>query len=350
VPPNDVASEIKHALSDTREVLSKLGMLDDRRSYEKQPRGFIVRCPAHAERTPSCSVQTVNGVILWNCHACSAGGDVLDLVASSLGLSVKSDFKTILTEAAEMAGLWEIVDELRSGKPKPERPRVQPRHFDPEPEKEYPPAEELDGFLSICVPAHEDAEVSDWLAARHLDASLVSSIGWMSLPVDATIPWWASYKRESWTRLGHRLIVPMRDIDGRVRSVRAGRICDGESPKRLPPGGYKASGLVMADDLGVATLNGTLRTERFVVVEGETDFATWATRRMRERTAVIGIINGSWCEALASRFPTGSTILIRTDHDHAGDRYASEIVNSLIHRCFLRRTRGVAYEQVEGRK
>lgn len=340
MPPSDAAREIKYALSDVRDVLSKLGMMDDRRGYEKQTRGFLVRCPVHNEKSPSCSVQNVTGVILWKCHACDQAGDVLDLVAASRGLSVKSDFKAVLTEAAELAGLWGLVEELRGGQPKAERPRYVAPVAVFEPEPTYPPNAELNAFLEACGPAHEDPEVSAWIESRHLDAERVSGLGWLALRRDASVPWWASYRQRPWPSIGHRLIVPMRDHIGVLRSVRAGRICDGESPKRLPPGGHKAGGLVMVDDLGAAMLAGTVRTERFVIVEGETDFATWATRQIRTRTSVIGIVGGSWNAEFAARFPPGSTVLIRTDHDTAGERYAAEIAKTLRSKCFIRRSKG----------
>lgn len=47
------------------------------------PRGGLVRCPAHDDEHPSCSVSAAEP--LWTCHACGAGGTVFDLASAVLG-------------------------------------------------------------------------------------------------------------------------------------------------------------------------------------------------------------------------------------------------------------------------
>ena len=46
-------------------------------------RGGLVRCPAHDDEHPSCSVSAAEP--LWTCHACGAGGTVFDLASAVLG-------------------------------------------------------------------------------------------------------------------------------------------------------------------------------------------------------------------------------------------------------------------------
>jgi hypothetical protein len=48
------------------------------------PRGGLVRCPAHDDAHPSCSVAAEPGT-LWRCHACGAGGTLFDLASALLG-------------------------------------------------------------------------------------------------------------------------------------------------------------------------------------------------------------------------------------------------------------------------
>ena len=48
------------------------------------PRGGLVRCPAHDDEHPSCSVAAEPGT-LWRCHACGAGGTLFDLASALLG-------------------------------------------------------------------------------------------------------------------------------------------------------------------------------------------------------------------------------------------------------------------------
>ena len=46
-------------------------------------RGGLVRCPAHDDEHPSCSVSATDPV--WKCHACPAGGTIYDLASAVLG-------------------------------------------------------------------------------------------------------------------------------------------------------------------------------------------------------------------------------------------------------------------------
>lgn len=46
-------------------------------------RGGLVRCPAHDDQHPSCSVSPTEPV--WKCHACGAGGTIYDLASAVLG-------------------------------------------------------------------------------------------------------------------------------------------------------------------------------------------------------------------------------------------------------------------------
>lgn len=342
----DHAREIKFALADPGELLTSLGFLAVRGAYQRQARGFIVRCPVHEETTPSCSVQCVNGLVMWKCHGCGESGDALSLIAAVRGMSIRSDFRSVLIEAAAIAGLHEVVRELETRTENADRPVFQPPMRDPIAEVDYPPQAQVDDLWSRAMPVTEDAEVTTWLASRGVDANRVelSDLA-RALPADATLPRWASWRgpmprSRSWIELGHRVLFPMRDPTGAIRSVRAGRMGEGESPKRLPPSGCRASGLVMADEMATAMLVGSRIPKRVVITEGEPDFLAMATSRQVEVTGVIGIVSGSWTPEFALRFPEGCGIevIIWTDRDAAGDRYAAEIAPWLVQRgCFVRR-------------
>ena len=131
--------------------------------------------------------------------------------------------------------------------------------------------------------------------------------------------------------------------------MRAWRFQEG-SPKRLPPAGYRAGGLILANDLGKHLLRTASppspRPEsaplRVVITEGEPDFLTWATRFPDPKAAVpvvLGVVSGSWTEAMASRIPNGARVTVRTHHNEAGDRYAAAIYRTLVGRCTLLRSR-----------
>jgi len=334
------AREIRFALTDAMALCERLG-LTARGTFTRQPRGAIVRCPWHEDRSPSCSVRLGrDGTIAVRCHACGATGDALSLVAQVHGLSLRANFRDVLLAGAELAGLHGIVAELESGRVDSARsPAVAPRH-EPEPERDYPDSVELSALLSTCVPTAESPEVAAWIRSRGLDPVAVDSAGLaVALPSDGRLlPRFATYKGRSWVETGHTLIVPMRDAYGAIRSVRAGRVGDGESPKRLPPGGHKATALVMADPLGVAMLTGEARPNRVTIVEGEPDFLTWATRPKRRPFAVLGIVSGSWCPAIDARIPKGTTVVIRTDNDRAGDAYAAQMKATLRRGRFVSRS------------
>ena len=122
----------------------------------------------------------------------------------------------------------------------------------------------------------------------------------------------------------------------RVRAVIPG---EADAPKALPASGYTSKGVVMADPLASMMLALGAWPEhaerRVVITEGEPDFLTWASRGVGQRTlAVLGLGgSGQWTEAIAARIPDGSTVILRTDPDDAGDRYAEEIAASLLNRC-----------------
>jgi hypothetical protein len=91
--------------------------------------------------------------------------------------------------------------------------------------------------------------------------------------------------------------------------------------------------------MGVALLQG-LQVDagvgwdgRVVFTEGGKDFLTWATREGRvscgRAYAVFGVWQGAWTAELAARIPDGERVIIRTDQNEAGDRYAAAIADTL---------------------
>lgn len=337
---DDVVREIKRELSNPVDVCTRLGLLAGKGSFTRQAGGLLIRCPVHPDRTPSCSVQTRSGVLLWRCHACDASGDVLTLVAAIHGLTMTGDdFRQVLIVAAELGGLHGLVAELESGERR-ERPQAVARPAPPpEPEREYPPAAEVDALWSSTTPL--DVEAAAWAAQRGLVASRMDDLA-RSLPAEGELPRWASYRGQSWRETGHRVIVPVFDAAGARRSVRAIRVVDGDSPKRLPPGGHKAAGLVMACDIARAMLRGTYAPARVLVVEGEPDFLTAATMQTTHMYARIGITSGSWTTDLAARIPQTAKVFLGTHDDPAGEKYAKAIAATLPAHTLLRWRLGAA--------
>lgn len=327
----DAVREVKYALGDARRLCDKLGLSGGKAST-RQAGGYIIRCPVHDERTPSCSVQTRQGIVLWRCHGCGATGDALSLVAAVHGLTMRGDdFKQVLIIGAELGGLHSLVHELETGEEPRERPKPIPRP-EPEPDRDYPPAAEVAALWASTTAL--DPEATEWARARELDAlRLGTEVGGhalaRSLPAKGQLPWWASYQQRSWRDTGHRVIVPVFDHHGAMRSMRAIRVTEGESPKRLPPGGHRASGVVLVCDIALGWLRGTFEPARILIVEGEPDLLTWATRSSRHAYARVGIVSGSWTSDFATRVPAEARVFLATHDDPAGQKYADDIAATL---------------------
>ncbi len=342
--------EIKRALSDPTKVLEALGILGEGRARQRQAGGWIILCPVHNEKSPSCSVQNRGGELLWHCHGCDTGGDVLSLVAAVRGLNTKRNFRDVLLEAARIGGLWHAVDDI-TGRvtAREERRAAAPAPVVHAPvERPWPPLDEVLALWDACGPVSDDDETAAYLRGRGVDPEGVDGreIGRV-LGAGVRMPRWASYRGAAaearpWAELGYRLLVPVFDHGGAMRSVRAWRVRDGEGPKRLPPSGFKAKELVMADTFGLAMLRGERQPEVVAIVEGEPDFYARCQVTRDPRVAIVGIVSGSWTARFAERVPVGCRVSIRTDNDAAGDRYAAEIVSTLRHRAFPFRLKGAA--------
>jgi hypothetical protein len=333
----DLAREVRRALASPRRVADALGLKvhDDCGSY------VLVLCPVHAEKTGSCSIHKRDGGVGVKCWGCKWTGDLLTLVAAVYGLEGR--FRETLASACELAGMAAEADELRGGKPAPKR-RAVPLP-PPEPARDYPPASEVALLWSACVPVTEDAEVSGLLRGREIDPAAVARTGSAAalhpLTHGSSVPSWAKFKgrqpsARAWTATGHRLILPVFDYAGEMRSVRAWLVNGAEGmPKRVPPVGHKASGLVLANASAQRWLRGNARPRRIVVVEGEPDFL--ARSILSPSEAVLGVMSGSWHSGFAERVPYGSDVIVRTHIDDAGERYAGEVIETVRGRAVVSR-------------
>jgi hypothetical protein len=340
VSRDDLVHDVRAALSAPKAVAEKLGL----KVGEARETYVIVACPVHDEKTPSCSLHRRGGTLAVRCWGCGWTGDVLHLIAAVEQLDVRREFKAVLARACELAGMPEQADALREGKPPP-APRVRPQAPEAEPERDYPLPLEVTRFWAACLPVTEDPEVAALLAGRGIDpAAVAGADAARALHPEthhADVPPWARFRgrapaARAWNVSGHRLILPVYDSDGGMRSVRAWLVrAEDGVPKRVPPRGYRASQLVAANSPAVAMLRGQERPGRVVVVEGEPD--TLARSTLSPSDAVIGVMSGSWHDGFAARVPYGAEVIIRTHLDPAGDRYADEIARSVASRARVRR-------------
>ena len=335
----DCVGEIRGLLVDARDVCRRLG-LDE--GAKPQTGGLLIRCPWHNERTPSCSARcAADGTLAVHCFGCDVGGDVFDLVAVAHGLDTRRDFPEVLRLAAELAGVASGGIGIVRGAPSP-------RPSSPS-EPSYPPAAEVSGLWAACRPVGDVSEVAGWLNSRALDAAAVEDFDLArALPSGARLPCWAGCRGQTWGKAGYRLLLPMFNRLGVLRSLRARRVVAGEGPKNLAPAGCSTGGLVMADALGRKLLETGRRPEswpaavplRIVVAEGEPDFLTWGTRFSdadATAPAVLGVVSGGWTSGIASRLPDGARVIVRTHLDEPGERYARAVHDSLRGRCTLLR-------------
>jgi hypothetical protein len=335
---------IRAALADPFDVCHRLGL---EQGAKRQGAGLSVLCPAHGERTASCSVtRGPDRTLRVRCFGCDLAGDVFDLVAAVERLDRRRDFGAVLRRAAELAGVdierAAIEHALRAPPPPP-------------PPKPPPPAGDVTAFWRSCRPCSSDPGVVAWLRSRGFDVSIVERLDLVrALPAGAPCPAWARYRgaRDAavpWSKDGYRAIVPMFNAAGELRSVRA-RCIDtsrgNDAPKALPPSGYGTKGLVMACPLGSMMLAcggwPWWAKRQVVICEGEPDFITWATHEPIPRTFAVLAIGGAgqWNDDIADRIPDNSTVLLRTDRDDAGDAYALEIAASLCGRCNVKESDG----------
>lgn len=322
---SDHAREIRLALKDPHRLCSALGLLQHK--HTRAGRNYVVCCPVHGDRTPSCSVRIAqDGTVAVKCFGCDLAGDALHLVAAVHSLDLSANFKEVLLAAAEIAGLHTVIDEINGKAPyqKRELPPVQ----ELPPERSYPPAGEVRELWTGACSVENESSVKRQLETRALPPHDVARLELArAITANQPLPRWATYQGNTWRFAGYRLIVPMFDPDGEMRSVRAWRVEDSDGPKRLPPAGCKANGLVMANGWALTLLRKKCGPRRVLVVEGEPD-ALSATIRW-PGTPVFGLVSGSWGPEFAERIPLGSEVVVMTHHDPAGDKYA-EIVKATV--------------------
>jgi hypothetical protein len=325
------AADLRRLLVDAGEVCRRLGIAEGARP---QSDGVLVRCPWHRDRTPSCSIRLGSDrTLAVKCHGCDRTGDVFHLVAAVNGLDVRRDFPAVVRLAAELAG-QPVDGPARSLAAPPPESRM--------PDRTYPPPDDIATLWAAAGSVVRDAEAAEYLRHRGLGPAEVEELELARvIPRVAATPRWAAFGGRPWPRTGHRLLVPAFDADGRMRSLRAWRIIDGDTPKRLPPAGYRLAGLVLADATALTMLRRERPAHEIVVVEGEPNLLTWATWLHRQdparEVAVFGLFSGGWTAEVAERIPDGAVVNIRTDHDEAGEKYAAVINQTLGHRCEVRR-------------
>jgi hypothetical protein len=321
------ARDLKAALSDPRALLTALGL------KHRGTSTVTFCCPVHNEKNASASIRRgPDGTLQAACHACGWTGDALGLIAVVRGLSTKgTSWPELLACAADIAGIPQLASAIRQGKPAPEYTVAAPA---PEPERGYPLPEEVSALWRLGTPPGDDVEVSAYLVRRRIDPDRCPG---RAIPKDAQVPRWARYRGDAdasqpWTITGHRLILPTFDHIGLWRSLRA--ICvdpTSKAPKRLPPSGHIAAGLVIANPTAVKMLRSVTQADAIYICEGEPDFLSLCISHPAH--AILGVLSGAWTPDFGRRISRGASVQVRTHGDASGDRYFEQVTTTLPSSC-----------------
>jgi DNA primase len=335
----DVAS-IRKSLSDPVSVCIRLG-LD---IVKRQPRGVMLRCPVHDDRTPSCSVRVgSDGTLAVHCFGCGFSGDVLHLVAAVECLNIERDFAAVTRRAAELANIS-----------MPERREHRWEHH------EEPVCSVL-AFDAIAFMLARSGRLDDQQNARDVTAYLdgrrllaeARADGWFALPSQswAQREWQktlydvadsrddvAAEHRPKWTRpdldacglfqrdvfgwSSHRLCIPWRDREGRVQTLQR-RCFDERANKYVFPRRREPHW-----PYGVERLRAGVP---LVVVEGAVDvLARRALHRRhgleRDAIGVPGV--SSWKDSWAG-LGRDRVVYVALDADDAGEKAVMQIAGDL---------------------
>jgi hypothetical protein len=306
-------------------------------------------CPAcdatrASRKDPRAPIRLTPGLGLWFCNACQLGGSVVDLISFAIAgraMRGQGSAEPVRAWAASRGLLPQEPHEHRQVR---QRPSARRSAVVPVVQGNFPPASEVAEVWRACRPVGEDADVVAALEARRIPVSVVEDRDLArALPEAWGLPPWC----KGW-RARHRLVLPLYGADGELKSLRGRAVNKDAVAKSLAPAGFTTRGLVFADSLARQILaSGAVphwlarpAELRIIIDEGGPAWlALCADLPERDvSTACMAIPgSGAWTAELASRIPTGCKVVIGTDDDPAGDKYAAMLNAQLGGRCEVRR-------------
>ena len=315
--------DVRSTLSDPLRVCEALGLTE---GAKREASGLLVRCPAHGEKNPSCSVtRGPDGTIRVRCFACDFSGDLFTLVAAVRSLDPRRDFPAVLTYAAELAGI--APDEARPARTSDRgtgRATATPPAPPPPPDDLGPLWESLPGL---------DPDAWDYLRGRGLEEASEWCRGLADLGVDRPAPppghervgdaprscggaIRCSACRWEFARAGYALAVPLRDPGGRIVAIQVRNILvekGGERDNRFLAIGPTSAGLFGEPSRITGARN-------VIIAEGMTDsLAAMIVCKNAQVTAPLGIAGVNAGAALEGLPLKGKRVLLASDPDEAGD-------------------------------
>lgn len=167
-----------------------------------------------------------------------------------------------------------------------------------------------------------DADVYNFLRQRGLvEARPGSHFGIVAK--DMTLP----PEVASWPRSGHRLVVPMFDMTGKLACLQS-RSVRGTKPKTLAPKDGPMSGRVFADERGVALLRGEGEDGQVVIFgEGLTDSLALA---IASPVAVLSVAGTGVSVAGVDAWANGQKVIVALDSDASGQERVAPVARALV--------------------
>lgn len=354
-------------LRDPRAVLERLGLL---REAKPDGEGFMVRCPAHGEDTPSCKVDFdhISDRVGFYCFGCKRHGSIIDFVGYTTKIDPKVEPVKALEASAALAGV-DLAGCVRGkGRPKTASPEALGQVVDL-----------YSRLLPVdAVPADRTSPVwyglaQEYLRRRGFDPAslagdalrgprgslligilpedLKENVGSKTLKI-------VSRSDGDWSQTGHVVAFPMFRPGGRLGSL-VGRSAGGSDPKSVTATGISPDGCVFANRIGLAFLADRDRASaawaalratpegvglpeypRVYIAEGEIDFATVAVHAETKNAIVFGVKSGGWGAEISACVPTASEVFVLTHSDESGCGYRDQIVSSLAGRKIFVRWAG----------
>lgn len=323
--------------------IANLCGIETRRRNERKAE---VVCPACGDRTrhhksgdTRLSADVVHHGKGWFCFQCNAKGDAIDFAAYVFGGQRFAEANQSTRDRVR-----ELFDgRVRLPKVLTEQQPSAPRHV---------PAEELQAVWAGCCSVTEDVEVSEYLRGRGIDPAAVAADDLArALTTSGPTSRWMKHRpcadapATNWRQSGHRLVVPLHDTEGAMRSLLARLVRSPRAGERKSsaPMGCDRGGLAMACRATIEMLrtgrspNTDGRAFRIYATEGEIDFLSACVRipessDVRVR-AVIGIVNGTLTSELGKRFPSGAQVVSLFDKDDEGTKYEMRLRGILPHGC-----------------
>jgi len=332
---------LKSALADPLDVCRRLG-LD--KGAQRQAGGVLVSCPAHGDRTPSCSVtRGRDRTVRVRCFGCPLAGDVFDLIAAVERLDGRDDFAEVLRRAAELARV-----QLEE-RPTAPAPPSEPMAPGPLPDEDFAalvaPLLHVgrldDPELWECSGVAGD--VTRYLYCRGL-LTQARREGWGALPRPEFQGAWlrmlldnfgedtirrsglANRDLDAFAHPEARLVIPWRDPKGRVYTLQRRRLDDGK-PKYVSPAGRPPRW-----PYGVHRLAAVDPACPVAFVEGAIDVLAIETLYLRRHVPILalGIQGVSGWRASWGALARERQAFVALDADKAGDQAIMIIGKDLV--------------------